>query len=251
MLKLHKHEPHDKTASKDRVSWSRSPGTLANCTHESWTTTCVSSLVETGHLPPAGAWVSSHYLQVWTATIRQFVIISAQRVRAKSCRRSLMSVAIPQVQFWSKVVVLPVVVQRQVLMVIRHKRCHMWVGFVAVLLSKLPTYHVPRFMEKIMQFAGLRWWLVCRLSYGVHKSPGTGLGSFAVCFSGGSAPAQAGNRKHLCCECFVRRDPLVLKSGGRLEFKHNLFAHVPKDPNCEVCKMTKVYRAQCRSQLDA
>ena len=53
-----------------------------------------------------------------------------------------MSVAIPQVQFWSKVVVLPVVVQRQVLMVLRHKRCHMcmMVGFVALLLSKLPTY---------------------------------------------------------------------------------------------------------------
>ena len=27
---------------------------------------------------------------------------------------------------------------------------------------------------------------------------------------------------------------------------HNVFTHYPKDPNCEVCKMTKTTRARCR-----
>ena len=33
--------------------------------------------------------------------------------------------------------------------------------------------------------------------------------------------------------------------------EHDAFAHVPKDPNCDVCKVTKTVRAQCRRQLDA
>ena len=32
--------------------------------------------------------------------------------------------------------------------------------------------------------------------------------------------------------------------------KHNLFTHVPKGPNCEVCNRTKVTRAPCRSNSD-
>ena len=31
-----------------------------------------------------------------------------------------------------------------------------------------------------------------------------------------------------------------------LQEKHNLFIHFPEDPNCEICKRTKVTRAACR-----
>ena len=37
------------------------------------------------------------------------------------------------------------------------------------------------------------------------------------------------------------------KSGGR---SHNLFSNFPKDPNCEVCRRTKVTRAPCRRNPD-
>ena len=30
--------------------------------------------------------------------------------------------------------------------------------------------------------------------------------------------------------------------------KHNVFTHVPKDPNCAVCKLTKARRAPCRNR---
>ena len=33
--------------------------------------------------------------------------------------------------------------------------------------------------------------------------------------------------------------------------ERDVFAHVPKDPNCDVCKVTKTIRAQCRCQPDA
>ena len=40
-----------------------------------------------------------------------------------------------------------------------------------------------------------------------------------------------------------RPDPLPsAKPNG----KHNLFTHFPKDPNCEICKRTKITRAACR-----
>ena len=39
---------------------------------------------------------------------------------------------------------------------------------------------------------------------------------------------------------------------SKLMSEHDAFAHVPKDPNCDVCKVTKkTVRAQCRRQLDA
>ena len=40
--------------------------------------------------------------------------------------------------------------------------------------------------------------------------------------------------------------PTSNKSGG----KHNYFIHFSKDPNCEVCKRTKVTRAPCKRNPD-
>ena len=33
--------------------------------------------------------------------------------------------------------------------------------------------------------------------------------------------------------------------------RHNVFTHVPADPNCEVCKLTKTSRAPCRNRSEA
>ena len=44
----------------------------------------------------------------------------------------------------------------------------------------------------------------------------------------------------------IQQNPTSKKSGG----KHNLFTHFPKDTICEVCRRTKVTRAQCRRSPD-
>ena len=41
------------------------------------------------------------------------------------------------------------------------------------------------------------------------------------------------------------------KGSNRFASIHDVFAHFPKYPNSEVCKMTKIVRAQCRRQPDA
>ena len=40
-----------------------------------------------------------------------------------------------------------------------------------------------------------------------------------------------------------RRHPLPSDTA---KGKHNLFTHLPKDPNCEICKRTKITTADCR-----
>ena len=41
------------------------------------------------------------------------------------------------------------------------------------------------------------------------------------------------------------------KGSNRSASMHDVFAHFPKDPKCDVCKLTKIVRAQCRRQPDA
>ena len=88
----------------------------------------------------------------------------------------LISVAISHLPFRSEVIVLSAVVQM----------C-MKVGISVALLLKLSTYNSCGKASSLRAFDG---GLVCRLSYGAHESPGTGLKSFVVCLSGRSAPAQ-------------------------------------------------------------
>ena len=45
-----------------------------------------------------------------------------------------------------------------------------------------------------------------------------------------------------CLSVFLQAKPTSNKSGG----KHSLFTHLAKDPNCEVCRRTKVTSALCR-----
>ena len=51
---------------------------------------------------------------------------------------------------------------------------------------------------------------------------------------------------HSPCTCLAERP----KGSNKSASMHDVFAHFPKDPNCEVCKLTKIVRAQCRRQPD-
>ena len=44
--------------------------------------------------------------------------------------------------------------------------------------------------------------------------------------------------------------PPAKPSSNRAGGKHNFFTHFPKDPNCEVCRRTKVTRAPCKRHTD-
>ena len=52
----------------------------------------------------------------------------------------------------------------------------------------------------------------------------------------------------------VKTLPSHMESSAKVEpgsGKHSVFRHFPKDPNCEICLMTKITRGSCRRRADA